>query len=247
MIGEGLSTRVAKVVLAASAMLLVGVGVSASHNESDVSRADLRGQEVRVPTNLAGAFALRSMRSGESPTLPKPIGSARPAHTATPTTTTIAYVAAPEPALPLRIAIPSLNLDANVVPVGVNDNGAMEIPGAIEAGWYRYGPRPGSAHGSAVIAGHVDHRKTPGVFLELRRLEIGQEVVVTDADAVSHRYLVTERFQVQKESLPVRTLFQRDGDPVLTLITCGGRFDRAARSYDDNIVIRATPISERWQ
>ena len=236
-------TPVAKVVLAASVMLLVGVGVNASRNRSTAPRSDLRGQEVRAPTRNASAFSLRSMRSGESPTS-KPGSALAPAPAdARAPETTVAPVATPEPALPLHIAIPSLNLDAEVVPVGLEDNGTMEIPGAVEAGWFRFGPRPGSTRGSAVIAGHVDHRKTPGVFLELRRLGIGQEVVVTDADTVAHRYLVTERFQVGKDSLPVQTLFQRDGDPVLTLITCGGRFDRAARSYDDNIVIRATPIS----
>lgn len=239
-------TPVAKVVLAASVMLLVGVGVNASNNRSTAPRSDLRGQEVRAPTIKVdpspGAPSFRSMRSGESPTS-KPDSAPALARPDSPPEATVPPVAAPEPALPLHIAIPSLNLAAEVVPVGLKDNGTMEIPGAIEAGWYRFGPRPGSARGSAVIAGHVDHRKTPGVFLELRRLGIGQEVVVTDADTVAHRYLVTERFQVSKDSLPVQTLFQRDGDPVLTLITCGGRFDRKARSYDDNIVIRATPIA----
>jgi hypothetical protein len=28
---------------------------------------------------------------------------------------------------------------------------------------------------------------------------------------------------------------------VLTLITCGGAFDRGARHYTDNIVVRAAP------
>ena len=32
-----------------------------------------------------------------------------------------------------------------------------------------------------------------------------------------------------------------DGPPGLTLITCGGAFDRGVRSYEDNIVVRAAP------
>ncbi len=119
----------------------------------------------------------------------------------------------------------------------------MEIPGAIEAGWYRFGPKPGASVGSAVIAGHVDHRKTPGVFIELRRLDIGAEVSVTDATGKLHRYVVIERYQVNKHELPVKELFRRTGEPVLTLITCGGEFDRKARSYDDNIVITAVPLT----
>ena len=36
-------------------------------------------------------------------------------------------------------------------------------------------------------------------------------------------------------------VFARDGDSRLVLVTCGGRFDPARRSYDDNIVVRAVP------
>ena len=144
--------------------------------------------------------------------------------------------------VPERIVIPSLNVDAPVVSVGMNPDRSMEIPGAFEAGWYDRGPLPGDDRGSAVIAGHVDHRESPGVFIDLRRLEVGEQVSVHDADGVQHGYTVTERFQIDKKQLPSRELFRRNGPPVLTLITCGGAFDRKLRSYDDNIVIRAVPL-----
>jgi len=37
----------------------------------------------------------------------------------------------------------------------------------------------------------------------------------------------------------MRTLFARTGQPRLTLITCGGAFNRTTRSYDNNIVVTA--------
>ena len=234
-----MSSTMAKVVLAVSALLLGGVAVTALRNSSTSPRSDLRGANVRLPTITP---------EGSFPTFDRSVSSAvartsGPSVSA-PETSAAEPAAGPAagPGRPTRIAIPSLNLDAVVVPVGIEDDGTMEIPGAIEAGWYRFGPRPGSTKGSAVIAGHVDHKKTPGVFIGLRSLEIGQEVVVTDDGGIDHRYVVRERFQVGKRELPVKTLFQREGDPVLTLITCGGKFDRKARSYDDNIVIRATPV-----
>jgi hypothetical protein len=54
--------------------------------------------------------------------------------------------------------------------------------------------------------------------------------------------MVTERFQVGKAELPVEELFRTGGDPVLTLITCGGAFDPDERRYRDNIVVRAAPL-----
>ena len=55
------------------------------------------------------------------------------------------------------------------------------------------------------------------------------------------RYVVTERYQVDKDELPIEQIFVADGPPGLTLITCGGVFDGGARSYEDNIVVRAVP------
>jgi hypothetical protein len=43
-----------------------------------------------------------------------------------------------------------------------------------------------------------------------------------------------------KGRLP-RRVFDRSGPPILTLVTCGGAFDRATRHYSDNVVIYAVP------
>ena len=64
---------------------------------------------------------------------------------------------------------------------------------------------------------------------------------VTDRDGTVRRFVVKERFQVQKTVLPTGELFRTDGAPVLTLITCGGRFDESRGHYFDNIVVRAVP------
>ena len=49
---------------------------------------------------------------------------------------------------------------------------------------------------------------------------------------------------VSKDELPVDRVFSKDGDPVLTLITCGGDFNRSLRSYSDNVVAYAEPIDD---
>jgi len=146
------------------------------------------------------------------------------------------------PAFPQRIQIPSLGVDATVAAVGLETDGSMEVPGATEAGWYQYGSLPGATLGSAVIAAHVDYNRRPGVFFDLRKIATGDEVVIVDGAGDVHRYRVQERFQVDKEALPAGELFRTDGAPVLTLITCGGGYDKGTQSYEDNIVVRAVPI-----
>ncbi len=157
-------------------------------------------------------------------------------------TTTAAPVTAAPPATPVTLGIPALGVDATVVPVGLEPSGEMEVPPATEAGWYLYGPRPGAPMGTAVIAAHVDYGGRRGVFFDLRSLQVGAEVTVGDAAGVQHRFVVTERFQVDKDELPIEQIFVAEGEPGLTLITCGGVFDRGVRSYADNIVVRAVPV-----
>jgi sortase (surface protein transpeptidase) len=153
------------------------------------------------------------------------------------TTTTTA------PLTPGRLRIPALGVDAPVVPVGLNPDGSMEIPGATEVGWYELGVTPGSPTGSAVLAAHVDYAGERGVFFDLRSLPEGAEVFVQAPDGRELRFVVDQRFQVDKDELPGEELFRAGGEPTLTLITCGGAFDRSVRSYRDNIVVRAAPTS----
>ncbi len=240
--------RAAQVVLAASVALFAGVVVVQVTGPTGPARSDIQGTEVRDQTlSISPDQATKTAPAHSQTTVAEPSVNTTPRRSPLTTIVEPAVVepAVVEPGVPTRIAIPALNLDAAVVAVGIKDDGAMEIPGAVEAGWYRFGPRPGAVAGSSVIAGHVDHKKSPGVFLELRRLDLGAEVSVTDDRGDIHRYVVIERFQVSKRDLPVKTLFRRSGEPVLTLITCGGEFDRKARRYDDNIVITAAPLQTR--
>jgi hypothetical protein len=155
-----------------------------------------------------------------------------------------ALSAPPSPAsgVPVRLSLPTLGVDAPVVPVGLESDGTMQIPGAQEAGWYSPGRRPGAATGSAVIAAHIDYGGRVGVFFRLPELQVGAEISVQDDEGTVHRFVVTERFQVGKADLPVEELFRTGGGPTLTLITCGGAFDPDERRYRDNIVVRATRL-----
>ena len=142
---------------------------------------------------------------------------------------------------PVGLRIPSLGIDAPVLPVGVDALGEMEVPAATDVGWYRFGPAPGAA-GSAVLAAHVDYDGRRGVFFELRRLQPGARLAVTFADGSVQVYEVDEMAQIHKGDLAASGVFDRKGPPRLALITCGGSFDADARSYRDNVVALAAPV-----
>jgi len=147
------------------------------------------------------------------------------------------------PAAPVRIRLVDLGVDVPVVDVGVDDKGEMAVPEDVRTvGWYRFGPGPGAAAGSAVLSGHVDDRvQGRGAFYRLPELATGNLVEVDLADGTRLRYRVRTVERVAKSDLPVDRIFARDGNPTLTLVTCGGNFDWTTRRYRENVVATAEP------
>jgi hypothetical protein len=152
---------------------------------------------------------------------------------------------APARAVPLRVRIGAISVDAPVIPVGLEDDGAMEIPDRVaEIGWYDpdgLGVRPGTV-GTAVLAGHVDSRRQGnGALFHLRDLQIGETIEIDLADGTTQRWIITQVTQYSKDELPLEEVFTWSGAPRLAVITCGGTYDRTERSYSDNIVVYAEP------
>ncbi|MEM7274751.1 MAG: class F sortase [Actinomycetota bacterium] len=159
-----------------------------------------------------------------------------------PARTGLPYLAPPGPQ-PIGLTIGSLDIDtAEVIDVGVEDNGDMEIPPADKVGWYRFGTSPGEPEGSAVLAAHIAFDGEDGVFIDLDDIELGSLITVSYDDGSTAEFIATAKEQYDKDELPKDSIFARDGEPQLVLITCGGDFNRSLRSYEDNVVVFATPI-----
>ena len=148
---------------------------------------------------------------------------------------------APEPVgiEPQRLSLPSLGVEAEVVPVGLEADGGMEVPDDVtQVGWYSPGVEVGAA-GTAVLAGHVDSRvQGPGALFDLRRLEPGDPVTV-GGEGQTTEWRVTGRTRYAKDELPLDEIFRWDGEPRLVLITCGGDFVAEDGHYRDNVVVYA--------
>lgn len=140
---------------------------------------------------------------------------------------------------PVRIRIPAIDVDAEIVPVGLAGDGSMETPDFGLAGVYTEGPNPG-ARGPAVVVAHVDSRDGPDVFYRLSDLLPGDEITVDRADGTSATWAVTAPpAQTDKDELPTGQIWNATEDAVLRLITCGGIFDRSIGHYEDNITVYA--------
>jgi hypothetical protein len=143
---------------------------------------------------------------------------------------------------PVRVRIDRLGVTATVVPVGVDKAGDVVIPTSVDTvGWYRFGPALGDP-GSVVVAGHVDSAEQgDGAFARLRELEPGDRVVVTGSSGRPATFRVVSREEYPKATIRLDRYFTADGPSRLTLMTCGGPFDRRTGHYRDNVVVTALP------
>lgn len=143
-------------------------------------------------------------------------------------------------ARPVRVIVPAIEVDADVVDLGVTADGTLEVPTDFATvGWFTRSALPGE-RGPEILAGHVDDEQGPAVFFRLRELEVGAEVTVVRADGGQVRYRVDGVERYPKDAFPTALVYGPAPGPVLRLITCGGTFDRATGHYRDNTVAYAT-------
>ncbi|CAA9209089.1 MAG: putative secreted protein [uncultured Blastococcus sp.] len=156
-----------------------------------------------------------------------------------PGTATAAPSSAVPSSSPVRVRVPAIGVDSELMELGLQDDGSLEVPPAgFPAGWYTGAPMPGEI-GPAVMAGHVDWNGSPGVFYDLRSLVAGDEITVTREDGSTVSFAVVSVEQFAKEAFPTEAVYGDLDHPGLRLITCGGSFDPSERSYTDNIVVFA--------
>ncbi|MCZ7435753.1 class F sortase [Micromonospora sp. WMMC241] len=143
---------------------------------------------------------------------------------------------------PTTIAIPRIGVRAEIMTLGTNPDGTVQVPPldqAMKAGWYSPGASPGEV-GNAVVVGHVDSAKLgPAVFFNLGALVRGDTITVSRQDGSTATFTVDEVRSYPKTAFPAEQVYGPSGVPGLRVVTCGGVFDRSAGSYLNNIVVYA--------
>jgi hypothetical protein len=142
---------------------------------------------------------------------------------------------------PVRLRIPAIGVDSPIVHIGLDEAGALVPPATADlVGWFTGGPAPGDT-GPALLAAHVDSHTGPGVFYRLGNLRTGDRISVQRADGSGVAFTVVSTARVAKTAFPTDAVYAPLPVPMLRLVTCGGSFDRAARSYRDDVIVEAAP------
>lgn len=151
------------------------------------------------------------------------------------------------PSKPVSLDVPRIGIkDARLVHLGLAKDGSIQVPGLgpnSPAGWFQNSPTPGQL-GPSVIVGHVDSETAgPAIFYELGTLRPGDTVTVIRADRTVAVFRVESVVKYAKATFPTLKVFGDTDHAALRLITCGGRFNPAEQSYEDNIVVYARLVS----
>ncbi len=201
---------------AGAALLLVGVGTWIAQSGDSGAGAD-GGQARRA----AGSIA---------PTAPAASGAVAPLP---------AKPAKRRAGSPREISLPTLGVEAPVVPIKAAD-GVLVPPGdPTTLGWWAAGARPGDRRGSALLTGHTVH-DGGGALDELEELTAGDRVTVAVASGPI-RYAVSSVRTYSKGSLADRatSLFSQEVPGRLVLVTCE---DWDGEQYLSNVVVIALPV-----
>jgi sortase (surface protein transpeptidase) len=164
--------------------------------------------------------------------------------------------------VPLELRIPSLDVRASMLGVGMTSKSVMDAPMGgdddpvwQQAFWYRGSAVPG-ARSTALIAGHInDSAGRAAVFAHIDRLRTGDTIVVHDTRSgldVRFTVMASTTFSLEEAAAPEALAEIYGAGPVagtapqpsadglahLTLITCAGTFRNG--THDHRLVVFAT-------
>jgi sortase (surface protein transpeptidase) len=216
---------------------------------SDPAPGRFEGRQLRVAALVAAtvglAFAVVAVLTGgvpgsvpPAPDKAKPTASVTQAVESAPRATQPPSGATPmAESAPTRLRIPSIEVDSDLMALGLKSDGTLETPpGPFPAGWFTGAPTPGEL-GPAIIVGHVRY-ETPGVFARLTDLRRGDEIDVQREDGSTATFRVTRLQHFAKSAFPTEKVYGNIDHPGLRLITCGG-LDAETNEFEENVVVFA--------
>ncbi|MGW7468504.1 class F sortase [Streptomyces xantholiticus] len=150
-------------------------------------------------------------------------------------------------AAPTRLIIRSIAVNAPFTALSTGASGQLDAPPANDnnlVGWFREGVTPGEP-GTAIVAGHLDTKAGPGVFVYLGSVRPGTLVDVVREDESVVTFAVDSVESFSKSDFPDARVYADTPDPQLRLITCGGEYDKKAKDYKENVVVFAHMVAAR--
>lgn len=143
------------------------------------------------------------------------------------------------PVLPVSVSIPSISLNSEIVPLGTDELGNMDVPSGKTdlVGWYKRGPQPGQV-GTAVLDAHVF-----AAFTDLKKVQVGDDIFVTTESGEKLHFKVEKTKVYKLGELDPSVLFDQNDKRRLNLITCAGTLTADHSTYTHRLVVFAVLVT----
>lgn len=143
--------------------------------------------------------------------------------------------------LPRTIKIPSINVYARTLQVGVDRNNTMLTPStAYDTAWYSGSSKPGEM-GAMIVNAHVLSENGLAIFTNLHKLVAGAEIVIESGSGEKYTYSVVDVLEVPTDQVDMgKMLVSADtSKPGLSLITCAGKYNAKENTFGSRTLVRA--------
>jgi hypothetical protein len=223
-------------------IIIAGVALSGGGGDDENGNTGATGQRSPTPTSISGGLQ-----------------TAQPTPEATADLTQPTAQAENLTSIEGRFVIPKFSVDAPLTYRAVGLDGIMPNPeGPDDIAYYDFSAWPGKggkpAAGNAMLAGHVDSGREAcnngtvpppcqAVLWDLNNLVLGDEVHLI-VDGTLYKYAVTSNEPVHAVNGPWDQIVSSTAEPTLTIITCGGDFNRETGEYDQRQVVKASFVGE---
>lgn len=135
------------------------------------------------------------------------------------------------------VHLPSLDVAAPLVRVRVATDGTMVVPhNARDVAWLDQGPMPGGTN-NIVLAGHISYSRVAGSFFRLRELAKGDRITV-EIDRKHYKFEIVWNCYFDRNTPHAGQIMGKTNVVSVTLISCGGVFDRGAGTHSQRIAVR---------
>ncbi|MDB4978456.1 MAG: hypothetical protein JWM56_642 [Candidatus Peribacteria bacterium] len=145
---------------------------------------------------------------------------------------------------PNRLRIPSIQLSTLTERISLLPDGKLDVPvNPLQLGWYSLGVKPGE-QGNAVIDGHKDTAAGPAAFWNLKNVQAGDTIYVTDANGTERSFAVRATAVYDVDNAPMEQIFGKADGAHLNLITCAGVWSKKWNHYDKRLIIYSDLVTD---
>jgi len=136
-----------------------------------------------------------------------------------------------------KVSIASINLSAKFVTVGLTTTNAIDVPTSV-VGWWNGSAQPGTS-GAVFLDGH-----NPGVFSNLPKVKIGDQIVISRATGEIFTYSVVSSIVVPLIGIDMQAALAPFADAAegLNLMTCVGPYNPKTGTTDQRLIVYALRI-----